>query len=224
MGLTTSAIPEEESEEDLSVCTFPLEELTPEFLGHYLNEDVLIDIEKWAFTRDFTHLLATCKKLQKFTVKVPKEVVRTTKILKLMHWVNFPMVKEVVLFHGNEPFIPKKAKLPTDQCIWIPFLTVVTCNDNVVEFIVTSYHLGLTTVRLEFIIDDLTHRDFPSINVGGGKYEYTELNLFLKRRFIFNPPKELEIILIDEREGHSGERIGFDKTDREDLLITSLCS
>ena len=221
MGLTTSAIAvsssSSEEEEEEKYNAIPLDELTPVLIDYFINCDIITVLQKWAFTRDFYQFLATNSSLWNSGALLKKEVVRTENIVKLPYWNKIATVNEVIIFCGDEPFLSIKERLPHHQVLHIPFLTLVTSNDNAIEFFKTTYHLRAIVLRLEFILDDLSYSELPYLCDNNNDYFLVKEDLLA--RFKKNLPKELEIVLIDWRSNHSGERIVFDKIIHSQQLI-----
>jgi len=216
MGLTTSAIQLASSEEDDEEEDFhatPLAELTPDLMRDYLNSEVLSIIKKWAISKSFLSLLGTNSFLWKNESLKYIQIIRTDNIVNLKYWDLFPQVEEVILFCGDEPFLLNMQKYPRFQFLEKKRVTLVTSNDNTLEFLIASFSLISTEVRIEFILDSESHNDFPGITGTQTDYEIVRKNLV--KRFYGTCVKVLEIVLVDQRSDLFDERVVFDKIDYE---------
>lgn len=217
MGIATSAIPasSEEEEEDEYDAT-PLDELIPVLMDTYLNADILGVLHEWSLTREFYRFLGTNSSFWKYRDKFRKEVVRTRNILQLSYWQKFPKIREVIIFIGNEPFIPTNRIFIDNRLISIPSLTLITNNQSAINFLVSKYSLTDIVLRLEFILDDFSYLDLTYLGDDVDDYYWVKTDLL--RNFTRNFPKELEIIVIDNRKNHYGERFYPGKINRSQVI------
>lgn len=210
MGLTQSAIILSTDVDDGrdSYKSQPMKELTRNDIDVFLNDDILILLESWSMTKDFCSLLATRHRLWRKSILIRKESVRVSDVVNLSYWHAFPMIKEVVLFCGDEPFISTNKKHPINAPMRIPSLVLVTANDNALVFLVRAFHLRKVSLRIEFILDDQSVEDFHYLN--GTRDDYTIMKDYILTVVQENKPKELEVIILDRR-GDKRERIIHDK-------------
>lgn len=210
MGLTQSAILLPDS--DHVWCNTyepkPLEQLTEHDIDVFLNDDVLLLIQEWSMTKNFCSLLATQKRLWKKAPMVRKETVRVYDIVNLSYWNTVPVPKEVVLFCGDEAFISTKKKHPFDVSLFMPSLVFNTANDNALLYLIRSFRLKRVSLRIEFILDDISIQEFNNLNSTAD--DYNIIKDYILSTLFQNKPKELEIVILDRR-GEKRERITYDK-------------
>lgn len=217
MGLTGSAIQLDREEEEEEYYGEPMEEMTTELMLDYMNNEILVELKKWVLTKTFCALLATNSFLWKDRSGHDFSVIRTDEIIHLNYWNAFEHVNKVILFRGDEAFLQNMHLYPRHRRLDFKYLTLVTSNDNALEFIIMSFRLDNISLRLEFILDAMSYDDFPELTGSWEDYEIVRRNLII--RFLPNRPYELEIAIIDQRPDCIAESVVFEKINFNHSLV-----